>query len=638
MSPMTPREYAERALLGFLLLQPRHVTEIARTLEPGDFWRPAHTVVFRELRDMVAEATAAKAAPDRVWALYADEPAITVHHVQREQISSAQMEAAQDRAGQYLQIAEVDLPHGTPDAALADRVAEVVAKYQEYDPDRAYDQWMQQRELDADGGLTAAAVAALAANPELEITPWFVHDGQRFTAIRTGVDEFVIRHESEYDPREFGTKYTIEDGPEDDFDFYRDVIGDDIVYGGMVYSHTQYKIEDGEPVELTEWERDAIIAEDAAQWQAEQAARSQVPGVDPVSLHARVAASSAADAHLVTGPYLHTLVATAPSAEVAQPEAWALMVLEASLRRTVARNGMQVGQAADAVPELTSLLSTLHAALGQIEHVAQRWDRANPTTASWDRTLEEVSSHTVAPVNRDVVDTGLDLFADAPDERDIAIAENSVMAYMLTEPRVLDRWRDRLLPTDFADPTISAAYQTAVEMRGAGRPVEPVTIAWEQQRTAAGRQSAGLSVERLVELTTHPPVGTPDWAVDVVMRGAVARLTATAAKAVQTAAQHPGLQPTDLLHTARTYYQAVQSTVTGRMTSPPSRTDRLTGRDTTNAERAGGRTTAQVIDLRERSSSLRSVLSGAADTTGNTDLHRHAEAELDTDHGPDLGP
>lgn len=74
----------------------------------------------------------------------------------------------------------------------------------EYDPDKAYDEWMWQRELASDGGLGDAAIAALDASPELQVTPWFTHDGERFKAIRTGADEFAIRHETEYDPREFG--------------------------------------------------------------------------------------------------------------------------------------------------------------------------------------------------------------------------------------------------------------------------------------------------------------------------------------------------------------------------------------------------------------------------------------------------
>ncbi len=75
----------------------------------------------------------------------------------------------------------------------------------EYDYDAAYDAYMASRETEDSRELDAAALAALDASPEREVTPWFTTGGERFKAIRTGGDgEFVIRHESEYDPAEFG--------------------------------------------------------------------------------------------------------------------------------------------------------------------------------------------------------------------------------------------------------------------------------------------------------------------------------------------------------------------------------------------------------------------------------------------------
>ena len=52
-----------------------------------------------------------------------------------------------------------------------------------------------------------------------------------------------------------------------EFDFFRDVIGDDLVIGGVVYSSAEWTMEDGEARELTEQERTKLfldrLAEDA---------------------------------------------------------------------------------------------------------------------------------------------------------------------------------------------------------------------------------------------------------------------------------------------------------------------------------------------------------------------------------------
>jgi hypothetical protein len=74
----------------------------------------------------------------------------------------------------------------------------------EYDPDAAYDAYMAQREYEIGGGREdEVAAQALDAQPDAKVVE-FTDQGGRFLAIRTGPDEFAVRHESEYDTREFG--------------------------------------------------------------------------------------------------------------------------------------------------------------------------------------------------------------------------------------------------------------------------------------------------------------------------------------------------------------------------------------------------------------------------------------------------
>lgn len=56
LTPLTPLEFVERALVGALLWQPGRVLDIAAWLDAEDFRTPANGAVFRHLRDAVAEA------------------------------------------------------------------------------------------------------------------------------------------------------------------------------------------------------------------------------------------------------------------------------------------------------------------------------------------------------------------------------------------------------------------------------------------------------------------------------------------------------------------------------------------------------------------------------------------------------
>jgi hypothetical protein len=153
---------------------------------------------------------------------------------------------------------------------------------------------------------------------------------------------------------------------------------------------------------------------------------------------------------------------------------------------------------------------------------------------------------------------------------------------------------------------------------------------------------------RIVE---RGPTVDLEYAADVVMRGRLARLTADAAAAVQQAAQHPGLQPADVLHTTHLAFDAVRATA-GRMSGEAGISTRLAGLDSGPAEQpstmAGAvHSSAQIIHLRRRSTDLRNAVVGnvaTPDTDENVDSRVGARVDAaqpgwsECPAGSDAGP
>lgn len=508
LTPLTPREFAERALVGALLWQPGRIIDIAAWLDAEDFRTPANGAVFRHLRDAVAEACARVEWPSRT----------------------------------------VDAPDPeTTDAEEALRtvmgIADDLREVREHPSDRVEADIEAARHIHAD-----AAARAVAAYPGLL---------QRLDAV---------------DRREI-----------------RSVL--------PVASVNPYA----------------------------------VPGVDVVSLFERISTSGEPGDRTITAPFLHTLMATAPATSTSQPEAYGQMVLEASLRREVHRSGMRVAQAAETTTELAGLLAAVETAVKHLDAAAQRWDAVagQRIGSAWERSDSRSLPQRVDP---DSLASRLDLVASVPDDREVTAAEETVLAAVLVRPDMLGVLAERLYPEDFADDQLGAAFRAAIDVhttaRATGQRVDPVTVAWEQQRHSA-RHGPGVPVDRLMRIVERGPVGDVDYAVEVVMRGRLGRLTADAATAVQQAAQHPGLQPADVLHTTRLAYDAVRSTV-ARMSGEPTVTapTEIDEHPNERPDQAAGRSSAQVIQLRRRAARLRTAVA-----TEPHVAHQPDQTERDRDTG-----
>lgn len=328
-----------------------------------------------------------------------------------------------------------------------------------------------------------------------------------------------------------------------DFDFHREVLGDDLVVEGVAYDSTLYKLLDGEIVERSEQDK-------AAQHAHQMQEINQIPGVDPVTVLQRLQADpdpSVQRNTTLTAPGLHDLIAAAPSHRP-QPEAYGQIVLEASIRRQVQAAGIRVGKAAETSSDLAGMLDVVEHALTEVDDARRRWDGLTGSTQQTKRTERDP------------------LLASSPSERldDDAQhdAEYGLVAEVLADPHVLDDLADRVQPADFGDEQLGNTFRAAgavhAQRFSARTGVDPVTVAWEQQRQAPVH-GEGLPIDELAELGHTIPLGRPHahHCAEGVLRGSLERLTATASESVTAAAQHPGLQPSDVLHTSSTALESV---------------------------------------------------------------------------------
>jgi replicative DNA helicase len=310
------------------------------------------------------------------------------------------------------------------------------------------------------------------------------------------------------------------------------------------------------------------------------------------------------------GPYLHTLMATAPVA--AQAKAYAAIVLEASIRRSIAAAGMRVEQHAASGPELGRMLAAVDETVHDLLEVQQRWERmaggsvASRLQAGTDTTVPAVDGSRVALA-------GFDTDLPIPSEEQAARAELNVLAAVISQPSALERLIDRLHAEDFADEAVANSYRAAVALYGEGVRPDPVTVAWQQGRQLAD-YGEGLSSDVLLRLSQDSPGGDARYEAEVVMRARLARLTASAADAAQQVSRNMGVRPGDVLHTGQLAYAAV-SAVANRMADTGPRVDRALQ----PLPAAAGRSVRELDGMRARSRGLLTLVEGSTVDLGGAD-------------------
>lgn len=353
--------------------------------------------------------------------------------------------------------------------------------------------------------------------------------------------------------------------------------------------------------------------------------------------------------------YLTTLIAAAPPGP-GQPEVYSHLVVDAAIRRELSESGVQVSQAAAATPQVAALLAVVDTAFTDILAATQRWEQVigNRSIRAGlddpDPLAEARRSRAAPPV----------LAGPPPADHEIRAAEEQVLGAVMVDPAFAATVLDRLDPVDFADRELAAAWRAATDIHADAattmRRVDPVLVAWTQPANAPA-YGPGAGIERLNRLAaaaaTPAAAAERDHAVDLVMRGSLARLSATAATEIRALTGQPALQPPQILDRARTIYGGVQDHAQRLIgtTSP----DKTMASAAYLAEAVDSTpSTSRLADLRGQASALlTATLAGTHSSgpatdpapledghrgtlTGRLDLDSGPDYEMDTDAEPDF--
>ena len=250
-------------------------------------------------------------------------------------------------------------------------------------------------------------------------------------------------------------------------------------------------------------------------------------------------------------PRLHSLVHDLPLTTDA--DAWARLVLEASLRRQVAQAAVLV-QAAHVVgptgqAQVRAVTSTVR---GLLAGLRERCEQALPgrLTAAQTPLAAVEQERALLDADRVLADRGPDDVAEA---RDVEV--RFIGSLFSHQGRILP-WADHIRPewlTAREWAPVLAALQRRAEL---GEALDVVSVSWEVQRTipsegpGPGYAAVNAAAEDWCWLDPDP-LGRR-IAHDLVRRGAE-----NAAASIRTAAHNPAVTLPDLLHTVEVMLQAI---------------------------------------------------------------------------------
>lgn len=261
-------------------------------------------------------------------------------------------------------------------------------------------------------------------------------------------------------------------------------------------------------------------------------------------------------------PRILDLLRTAPVPP--QPLRYAAMVLESSLRREVAGQGVLLRAAALSAAlaresgPVTVGTAMVDAALTAGE---QRWKLATGESAPGVRPvragLEPVLRNTDRAVAADRF-----LTAHPPvDLREVREHEQRLIAALVCHPSQVS-WTARWLrPDALFDRPWRAVYSALIDLVDRGDPVDVVTLAWEVQH-ASRRAGPGPDTATLLRAVDAAAADDPGYLGRLVAGDLVRRTADTAAQALSAAAANPGVDVRDLFETGRLHTGSVRAAAT----------------------------------------------------------------------------
>ena len=234
-----------------------------------------------------------------------------------------------------------------------------------------------------------------------------------------------------------------------------------------------------------------------------------------------------------------------------RPRHYAAMVLEGSLRRQVACQGVLLEAAAlactiEGVPQvLDAVTAQVEAAVGVAE---TRWALASRSAATVTPTAGRGERVVVLPPA--VAADRLLTRHPAPAPGEVAAREVDLVACLIAHPdRVADvsGW---LRPDALTAQAWRPVCTALLALHDAGVPIDVVTVAWEVTR-GSHAHGPGPEPRELREAVEAASILDPTYTIRAVAADQLRATATRAAEALRTGAAHPGLDLRDLFGTTR---------------------------------------------------------------------------------------
>lgn len=268
------------------------------------------------------------------------------------------------------------------------------------------------------------------------------------------------------------------------------------------------------------------------------------------------------------GPHRADLVRIANLLRVApvrpQPSRYAAMVLESSLRREVTGQGVLL-RASALSAALTQERRPLIAGTALVDDALTagegRWQLASGEPPSGATAHPEL-----APVRRNLdkalaADKLLSAHPDL-DVHQVREHEQRLIAALVCHPGELPGVRRWLTPEALVDRPWRAVYAALLELADRGMPVDVVTVAWQVQH-GSRQLGPGPEPATLVRDVAEAAIDDPRYYSRPVAADLVRRTADSAARALQAAADNPGIDVPDLFETARLVTASVRTAASG---------------------------------------------------------------------------
>jgi replicative DNA helicase len=268
---------------------------------------------------------------------------------------------------------------------------------------------------------------------------------------------------------------------------------------------------------------------------------------------------------------------------------YAVMVLEAALRREVAGQGVvlragALQSAMHAAPRaMNAVIAVVDAAL---DDAADRWAAA---TGQPPVARPEVPPRLRGSVARLDAALAADRFLaahPAVSPKEVAEHEASLIAALLTHPHQLHAAACWLRPASLTNRAWRPVYEAMLHLHAYGHPIDPVTVLWETQRSS--RRAGPGPDPRVVTAKVEAALPEDPGHWGRVVAADHLRLTADhAAESLRAAAANPGLDVVEVFGTGHRFTEALRAAARPLAPTGPARLASVHQLPTPHSRRAG---------------------------------------------------